>query len=103
MYVSFLSMSARTCEKDLISFVMSVHLLNRLPACLHVSARLALDTFHEILYWRLVLKSVKKVQIWLQSDENIGNFTSDQSAVYCCWQYKIATEVLSLSEMAPGC
>jgi hypothetical protein len=38
--------------------------------------------FHEIWYLRIVWKSVKKIQVLLKSDENIGYFISRPKYIY---------------------
>jgi hypothetical protein len=40
--------------------------------------------FHEILYWRPLLKSAGKIQVLLKSSENIGHYLKTS---ICLWQH----------------
>ena len=42
--------------------------------------------FHAILYWKLLLKSVKKIQIWLKSDNNTKHFILSPKYILHCWE-----------------
>jgi hypothetical protein len=56
-----------------------------LSVCPHVSERLPLDGFWWNLVRRLLQKSVKKLQIWLQSDINIRHVTWRSKCVSYFW------------------
>ena len=69
---------------------------------LHVSARLPLDRF----LWDLISGDfcVKKIEIWLKSDNNVGHFTWMPKCVSYCWHWqKGDIKFISSSKMVLGC
>ena len=74
------------CEKAPVSFVMYV--CPAIHPSVHVSAQLPLDRFSYNFILVALLKSVKKVHIWLQSEKNIGHFTCRLTCIsYCCHRH----------------
>jgi hypothetical protein len=57
-------------RKATVSFVMSVH-----PSVHMEQLGFHRTDFHEILYWRIFLKSVEQIQVVLKSDKNNGLVT----------------------------
>lgn len=90
MFIYNLDPLAKLREVKITSSCLSVHL-----SVLRYQLGSHFTDFLEIWHWGLLLKSVEKIQVWINREKISGTLRELLSTIYCCRRRSIAIKALS--------